>query len=176
MSQTTRRTQGSNRSGRASRRILGIDPGLARTGWGVISDDGGRTKVLEYGCVTTPANTAPAKRLVAIHRAFVELLKRTRPDLVAIERIFFGKNVKTAFAVGQARGVILLACGEANRQTVEFAPHEVKLALTGYGKADKLQVQRMVQSRLQLKALPKPDDAADAIAVAVCAAQTKRSL
>ncbi|HET7677001.1 MAG TPA: crossover junction endodeoxyribonuclease RuvC [Candidatus Limnocylindrales bacterium] len=154
--------------------VLGIDPGTAATGYGIIERTGARLRALDFGCFeTTQALTLP-QRLFAIHEAIGELIETHRPELVAVERLFFNRNVQTAFAVGQARGVVLLAAAEHGLPVLEFGPHEVKMAVTGYGRADKGQVQRMVQVVLGLDGLPRPDDAADALAVAICVAHAHR--
>ncbi|HEY7598590.1 MAG TPA: crossover junction endodeoxyribonuclease RuvC [Candidatus Limnocylindrales bacterium] len=150
--------------------VLGIDPGTAATGYGIVERSGSRLRALEYGCVETEPAQALAVRLMAIHRAVGALIEAHRPSMVGVERLFFNRNVQTAFAVGQARGVVLLAAAEAGVPVFEYGPHEVKMAVTGYGRADKQQVQRMVQVVLGMDALPRPDDAADALAVAICLA------
>lgn len=151
--------------------ILGIDPGLATTGFGVL---GSQTRddhtVLQYGIITTLPNTPLYKRLQQLYEEISVLLVVNKPELVAVEQLFFGKNVKTAMDVGHARGVILLAVANQNIPIVEFTPLQVKMALTGYGRADKQQMQLLVQQLLKLPEIPKPDDAADAIAVALTAA------
>jgi crossover junction endodeoxyribonuclease RuvC len=150
--------------------VLGIDPGTAATGYGIVERNGSRLRALDYGCLETlPTQELPA-RLLEIHRAVTELILTHQPASLGVERLFFNRNVQTAFAVGQARGVVLLAAAEHGLPVFEYGPHEVKLAVTGYGRADKLQVQRMVQMVLGMPTLPKPDDAADALAVAICLA------
>jgi crossover junction endodeoxyribonuclease RuvC len=154
--------------------VLGIDPGTAATGWGIVERDGNKLRLIDYGCFeTVPADELPV-RLLHIHQAMTELIAEHKPALVGVERLFFNKNVQTAFAVGQARGVVLLAAAQAGVPVHEFGPHEVKIAVTGYGRADKPQVQRMVQALLGMSVLPRPDDAADALAVAICVAHTER--
>lgn len=143
-------------------KVLGIDPGVARVGYGVL--DGMRC--VGYGCIETEKTTAGALRLLQIRREVAALIKTHRPDVVAVEKLFFQKNVKTAIMVAEARGVILAAAAEAGLPVAEFTPLVVKQALTGYGKAEKGQVQRMVKSLLGLREVPKPDDAADALAIA----------
>jgi crossover junction endodeoxyribonuclease RuvC len=156
--------------------VLGIDPGTAATGYGVVERDGAKLRALDYGCVETlPTQELPV-RLLEIHRAVTELILTHKPVQLGVERLFFNKNVQTAFAVGQARGVVLLAAAEHGLPVFEYGPHEVKLAVTGYGRADKLQVQRMVQAVLGLAVLPRPDDAADALAVAICVAHARQGL
>jgi crossover junction endodeoxyribonuclease RuvC len=150
--------------------VLGIDPGTAATGYGLVEKSGTSLKLVDYGCLETlPSQELPV-RLLEIHRAVTELILTHRPVHLGVERLFFNKNVQTAFAVGQARGVVLLAAAEHGLPVFEYGPHEVKLAVTGYGRADKSQVQRMVQMVLGMSKLPKPDDAADALAVAICLA------
>jgi crossover junction endodeoxyribonuclease RuvC len=154
--------------------VLGIDPGTARTGYGLVSRDGSRLQALDYGCLETVPDRELPERLLLIHQAVRELIEEHSPQVVGVERLFFNKNVQTAFAVGQARGVVLLAAAQAGLPVYEYGPHEVKMAVTGYGKAPKDQVQRMVQMILGLSAIPHPDDAADALAVAVCLANAWR--
>jgi len=154
--------------------VLGIDPGTAATGYGIVERSGSRLRAVDYGCFeTVPADDLP-RRLLYIHTAMSELIEEHRPALIGVERLFFNRNVQTAFAVGQARGVVLLAAAEAGVPVFEYGPHEVKMAVTGYGRAAKDQVQRMVQVVLGMPALPRPDDAADALAVAICLAHAQR--
>ncbi len=156
--------------------VLGIDPGTAATGYGVVERNGAKLRALDYGCLETlPTQELPA-RLLEIHRAVTELILTHKPVQMGIERLFFNKNVQTAFAVGQARGVVLLAAAEHGLPVFEYGPHEVKLAVTGYGRADKRQVQLMVQAVLGMAVLPRPDDAADALAVAICVAHARQGL
>ncbi len=155
-------------------RVLGIDPGTARTGYGIVERDGNALKVVDFGCLETLSSAPPAERLLSIHRAVMHLIELHRPEMVGVERLFFNRNVQTAFAVGQARGVVLLAAATHGLPVLEYGPHEVKIAVTGYGRADKGQVQRMVQALLGLAELPRPDDAADALAVAICLAHGLR--
>ena len=150
--------------------VLGIDPGTARLGYGVVERQGSQLTMLDYGCIETTKDRPPEQRLLLIHDGIDDLIATYRPEAVGVERLFFNKNVQTAMAVGQARGVVLLTAAEHGLPVLEYGPHEVKLAVTGYGKAPKDQVQRMVQMVLSMKHLPKPDDAADALAVAVCTA------
>jgi crossover junction endodeoxyribonuclease RuvC len=154
--------------------VLGIDPGTAATGYGLIERNGSRLRLIDYGCFeTVPADELPV-RLRHIHQAVSELIAEHRPVVVGVERLFFNRNVQTAFAVGQARGVVLLAAAQAGLPVAEFGPHEVKMAVTGYGRAGKDQVQKMVQVVLGMSVLPRPDDAADALAVAICLAHSER--
>jgi crossover junction endodeoxyribonuclease RuvC len=152
--------------------VLGIDPGTARTGYGIVAREGSKLEMLDYGCIETVNDRPLAERLLIIHEALTDLLETHRPEAVGVERLFFNKNVQTAFAVGQARGVVLLSAAEHGLPIFEFGPHEVKQAVTGYGRAPKDQVQRMVQMVLAMSELPRPDDAADALAVAVCTAHS----
>ena len=152
--------------------VLGIDPGTARTGYGIVAREGSRLTMLDYGCFETLPDRPLEARLLLIHEAVLELIEAHRPEAVGVERLFFNRNVQTAFAVGQARGVVLLAAAQHGLRLLEFGPHEVKLAVTGYGRAPKEQVQRMVQVVLAMSELPRPDDAADALAVAVCTAHS----
>ncbi len=154
--------------------FLGIDPGYAIVGYGVVEKKQRGFIAREYGTLTTSANVPIEIRLEKIHRDLKKLIKELHPDVIAVEELFFYKNLKTAIDVGQARGVILLTAQLVNIPLVEFTPLQVKQALTGYGRADKQQMQRMVQSLLKLKTLPQPDDAADALAIALCAAQTRK--
>jgi crossover junction endodeoxyribonuclease RuvC len=146
---------------------LGVDPGTAITGFGLVRDDGDLSLVA-CGVITTPAGTPLAERLLAIHRELAALIEQHEPEAVAVEELFFSKNVRTAMSVGQARGVVLLAAAQAGLPVFHYKPTEVKQAVSGYGGADKAQVQEMVRLLLGLDAVPQPDDAADAVAVAVC--------
>ncbi len=154
--------------------VLGIDPGTAAMGWGVIDRTGGALRLVDVGCLETSADLGLPDRLLAIHRFVGELIARHDPAIVAVERLFFSRNAQTAFAVGQARGVVLLAAAETGRAIREATPSEVKVAVTGSGTADKEQVGRMVAVLLGLAAAPRPDDAADALAVAIWAANSER--
>jgi len=148
--------------------ILGLDPGTATTGYGLVREVEGELAVVEYGAITTPAQLAPAERLRQIYQELSAIIARHAPAAVAVEKLFFSRNVRTAMAVGQARGVALLAAANAGLPVYEYTPSEVKQAITGYGGARKAQVQQMVQLLLELEEVPRPDDVADAIAVAVC--------
>lgn len=154
--------------------ILGIDPGIAKTGYGLISQTREQLEVITYGCLTTQTGIELPERIKQIFQALDRLIKKYRPIEVVVEEIFFCKNVKTALKVGQARGAVLLVAMLNELQIREFTPLQVKQALTGYGRADKLQIQKMVQTILRLEKLPKPDDAADALAIAICAAHTEK--
>lgn len=148
--------------------ILGLDPGIATTGYGLVSENPeGDLQAIEFGIIQTPANLSDPERLVILYQRLREIILLHRPQGCAVEKLFFQKNVRTAIAVGQARGVILLALAEAGLEIGEYTPNEVKQAVTGYGSADKLQVQEMVRILLQLSDIPKPDDAADALAIAI---------
>lgn len=148
-------------------RILGFDPGTATTGFGVVEQRGNRLTHIAHGAIRTPAGMHFAERLHLIHTEATQLLELHRPNRVVIERLFFKQNVTNGITVAQARGVIALAAIQAGREIFEFSPTQTKTAVTGYGKADKRQVQEMVKILLNLDALPKPDDAADALALAI---------
>ncbi len=148
--------------------IIGFDPGIADTGFGVISNDNGKLVCLEYGSIKTSSKISLSERLVIVYDSVELLLAKYSPSLVCVEELFFSKNVKTAMVVGQARGVVLLAIEKANAKLMEFTPNQVKQAVSSYGGAAKDQVQRMVQMLLRLEEIPRPDDAADALAVAIC--------
>ena len=148
--------------------VLGIDPGLANTGFGVVQRRGARLVALDGGCVTTKPSTAPARRLAEVHEALAELIATHRPDAVALESLYFGQNASSAFAVGQARGVVMLAAGQRGIDCHDYTPQQIKGAVCGSGAARKEQVQTMVQALLSLPEPPRPDHAADALAVAIC--------
>ncbi|MFA5967398.1 MAG: crossover junction endodeoxyribonuclease RuvC [Patescibacteria group bacterium] len=180
--------------------ILGLDPGTATTGFGVVKDTKGQVEYVDCGCIITtlksisparkatlsvagePARNAPvttsqmlagaggpAERLLTIQKSLEILIKKYQPDILAVEKLFFTKNITTAISVAEARGVILVTAAKHNLEIAEYTPLQVKQTLTGYGKADKQQIQRMVKSILKLQSIPKPDDAADALAIAICA-------
>ncbi len=151
--------------------ILGIDPGIARMGFGVVVQEGHRMRAGQYGTLTTEPHRPLEQRLAEMFGKVQEVLKKTRPRAAAMEELFFSRNAKTAIAVGQARGVALLACGLAGLPVYEYRPMEVKQAVAGYGAADKQRVQRMVKLLLGLAEVPRPDDTADALAVAITHAQ-----
>ena len=155
--------------------LLGIDPGTAQTGYGIVERNGARLRAVDYGCLETLSTQALPQRLLEIHQGVLELIDAHKPRFLGVERLFFNRNVQTAFAVGQARGVVLLAAAERAIPVFEYGPHEVKLAVTGYGRAGKDQVQRMVQLVLGMPVLPRPDDAADALAVAICLAHGQQA-
>lgn len=148
-------------------KILGIDPGTGRVGWAVLEKEKGKESLLAYGCIETKTNTPLPERLEIIFMKVRELISDHQPAEVAVEELFFTNNVKTAMSVGQARGVVLLACRLEGRESFAYTPSQVKMAVTGYGNADKKQVQEMVKRILRLEVIPKPDDAADAVAVAL---------
>jgi crossover junction endodeoxyribonuclease RuvC len=148
-------------------KILGVDPGTATTGFGVIQKTGGKLRFVDAGVITTQSTEAMPKRLVRIHECLSELIAEHKPDAVAVELLYFATNVTTAITVGQARGVVLLAAAEAGLEVAEYTPLQVKQAVTGYGKADKRQVQEMVKAILGLNGIPKPDDAADGLGIAI---------
>ena len=154
--------------------VLGIDPGTAALGYGIVESTRGRVRAVDHGCLVTSPDSSLPERLLAIHTLVGDLIALHEPQLVAVERLFFSKNVQTAFAVGQARGVVLLAAAQHRVPVVEATPNEVKSAVAGYGAADKEQVQRMVQLVLGMAELPRPDDAADALAIAVWGANSAR--
>jgi len=149
--------------------VIGIDPGTAITGYGLITLDGdGNPVLVAYGVIQTPAQQPMPLRLRQLYRGLTEIIQLHRPDRGAVEKLFFQRNVRTALTVGQARGVALLALAEAGLPVAEYTPLEVKQAVAGYGGADKKQVQYMVKALLNLDEIPQPDDAADALAVAIC--------
>jgi crossover junction endodeoxyribonuclease RuvC len=150
--------------------ILGIDPGTAALGYGIVERQKDRLRAVDYGCVETTPDVPLGERLLAIHRALEEPIATHEPAVIAVERIYFSRNAQTAMAVGHARGVVLLAAAEAGRPVREATPNEVKSAVAGYGAADKEQVARMVQLVLGMAVLPTPDDASDALAIAICIA------
>jgi crossover junction endodeoxyribonuclease RuvC len=148
--------------------VMGIDPGTATTGYGFIREEGdGSFTVIDYGVILTPAKTPLEQRLLLLYDRLMELLLLHRPDCGAVEKLFFQRNVTTAIAVGQARGVVLLSMAQKGLMVNEYTPLEVKQAVTGYGRAEKAQIQMMVKTILNLEELPRPDDAADALAIAL---------
>ncbi|OHA64397.1 MAG: crossover junction endodeoxyribonuclease RuvC [Candidatus Wildermuthbacteria bacterium RIFCSPHIGHO2_01_FULL_48_25] len=150
--------------------ILGIDPGTATTGFGVIEKKTSGIKCVTYGCVITPKTQKAGQRLLLLEKGILQILASHKPDILAIERLFFFKNLKSALPVSEARGVVLLCAAKKKLPIVEFAPLQAKMAITGYGRADKKQMQAMVQKLLNLPSIPKPDDAADALALAIACA------
>jgi crossover junction endodeoxyribonuclease RuvC len=153
--------------------ILGIDPGIADTGYGVIKSEGSKLTCLVYGSIKTDSKLDLISRLEILHNELDKIIKKYQPDLAAIEQLFFNKNVRTALIVGQARGVVLLTLKQNKLAIIDYTPSQVKSAVSAYGQASKLQVQKMVKLILNLKELPKPDDAADALAVAICGLSCK---
>lgn len=164
--------RGNGRAQGHGRVILGIDPGTALTGYGIVEKSGNRLTALAYGVVRTPAGLDLHERLAQLFDELSALLAQHRPSVAAVESLFFNVNVRTALAVGHARGVCLLACSQAGCDLYEYTPQQVKQAVVGYGKAEKQQVQRMVTTLLGLREVPRPDDAADALAVAICQANS----
>lgn len=148
--------------------VLGVDPGLSRCGYGAVRRDRGRWEVLSGGVLSTDRSTPLPQRLVALHRSLRELVAEVQPDVVAVERVFFQTNARTAMATGQASGLALLVAAEAGCDVAQYTPNEVKMAVCGSGSADKGQVQRMVSRILGLASVPRPPDVADALALAVC--------
>ena len=156
--------------------ILGIDPGTAMLGYGIVERTGPRLRAIDYGVIKTASTLSLPERLEAIYLALTDIIELHAPALVGVERLFFSTNVQTAFAVGQARGVVLLAAALHDLEIREATPNEVKVAVAGHGSASKAQVQRMVQAILGLSEIPEPDDAADALAIAICVANRERSM
>ncbi len=149
--------------------VMGVDPGLAITGYGFVEPGRqGTGKAIAYGCIRTPARTALAERLLLLHQELSELIAEHKPEVLAIEQLFFNRNTTTAFTVAQARGVVVLAAAQQGVQVVEYTPLQVKHAVVGFGRAEKQQVQHMVKALLNLASAPKPDDVADALAIAIC--------
>ena len=157
-------------------RILGIDPGVAIVGFGVVDHEKGQSKMVQYGAINTMAGLPLATRLVQIESDLRQLIDHFQPDVISIEELFFSKNITTGIAVAHARGVILLTAEKAGIPIYEYTPMQVKQAVVGYGLAEKHQVMDMVRRLLNLKAIPRPDDAADALAIALCHARSATSL
>ncbi|MCQ2545413.1 MAG: crossover junction endodeoxyribonuclease RuvC [Clostridia bacterium] len=153
-------------------KILGIDPGYAILGWGIIEKTGNRFRPVDYGAITTDKDMQMPERLQVLYDELREIIREYNPDVASIEKLFFNTNTTTAINVGQARGVAILACIKGNLQVAEYTPLEIKQALVGYGRADKKQIQFMVKTMLNLKEVPKPDDTADALAAAICHAHS----
>jgi crossover junction endodeoxyribonuclease RuvC len=153
--------------------IMGIDPGTARVGYGVIKKSPSELKIIDYGCIKTDPKFSTAERLKQIDQQLTKLIRKYKPKKVAVEDIFFFKNLKTAIKVSQARGVILAGAARMKISVAEYTPLQIKQAVTSYGRADKSQVQKMVKLLLNLKEIPKPDDAADALATAICCAHSQ---
>lgn len=155
-------------------RILGIDPGTGILGFGVIDSSGASATMVDAGVIRTPANQPDAERLITIYDELSAIIAETKPTHMAVEKLFFAKNVTTAMSVSQARGVVLLVGMQAGLELSEYTPLQIKMAITGYGKADKKQVQEMVRLHLGLDEVPKPDDCADALATALTHAQSRK--
>lgn len=155
-------------------RILGIDPGIAIVGYGVIDVERGNYTLVDYGVIRTPKEENTPARLCMIEKCLIELIEKFKPNDIALEELFFATNVKTAITVAEARGVLLLTATKYCGNLFEYTPLQIKQAITGYGKADKNQVQQMVKMMLKLKSIPRPDDAADALAVAITHGQTNK--
>ncbi len=157
-------------------KILGIDPGYATTGFGLIEADRGTYQLLQYGVVTTPADIPFQQRLVMLYDDLMRLVEVTKPDAAAVEELFWGHNITTGIGVSHGRGVILLALAKSNVPSFEYTPMQVKQAVVGYGKAEKHQVMEMTKRMLHMKEVARPDDAADAIAIALCHARSQSSM
>ncbi len=157
-------------------RILGIDPGTATTGFGVIDWQVGKAKFVSAGVITTPAGEEMPRRLLTIQKELAQLIKEFKPDQFAVELLYFAANVTTAMTVGQARGVVIVTAAEAGLGVHEYTPLQVKQAITGYGRADKKQIQEMVKTMLGLPEIPKPDDAADGLAIAITHAHSHKGV
>ena len=149
-------------------RALGLDPGLATTGWGIVEEEAGELALIDFGVITTAAGQPLASRLQDLYRELQAVTVLQQPDVASVEELFFSRNARTAFSVGQARGVALLALAHAGLEVHEFTPLQIKQAVVGYGQATKQQVQRMVAMLLSLSEIPRPDDAADAVAASIC--------
>jgi len=156
-----------------ARIILGIDPGLADTGFGVIEETAGKLSCLGYGSIKTKKEFSLSARILELEKELKKIIKKYQPDLACVEQLFFCNNAKTALLVGQARGVVLLTLSKNKLPLLEFTPLQVKQAVTGYGSADKKQIQQMVKIILALREIPRPDDAADALAIALCGAGSR---
>ncbi|MEK7111433.1 MAG: crossover junction endodeoxyribonuclease RuvC [Patescibacteria group bacterium] len=153
--------------------ILGIDPGFARMGWGLVNKTGAKFSLIDYGCLETSPETGLSDRLELIFDGVFKIIKKYKPDLAGVETLFFNTNAKTAVKVGEARGVLLLALKKSGVKVIDITPLQVKQAVAGYGRAEKTQVQKMVKALLNLKEIPRPDDAADALAVALASGSIK---
>ena len=157
-------------------KILGIDPGIAIVGFGLIESSGAKQSLINYGVITTPAKTSLSSRLEQIYNDMQELIKAFQPDAIAIEELFFNTNITTGISVAHGRGVILLACQQSGIPVYEYTPLQVKQAVVGYGRAEKNQIIDMVRRLLKMNCAPKPDDAADALAIALCHARSSTSM
>lgn len=149
-------------------KILGIDPGTATTGFGVIIKKGPNLVMQDFGVISTPKSMPMPKRLMVLQQDLNEIINQHKPDIIAVEKLFFASNITTAMTVSQARGVVLLSAEQNDTSIAEYTPLQVKMAVTSYGKAEKKQVQEMVKKILKLDSIPRPDDAADALAIAIC--------
>lgn len=156
--------------------VLGIDPGYGLIGYGVLDKTGNKLSVIDYGAISTPKDMPMSKRLEIIYNSMIMLIDKYHPEEVGIEKLYWGRNITTAIPVAQARGVIILALQQKNVKIYEYSPSQVKSALTGTGQAEKAQVQYMVKTLLNLQKIPRPDDAADALAMAICHTQTNHKL
>lgn len=156
--------------------ILGIDPGTATTGYGVVKSENGTLEEVAHGCILTNSSDELDRRLNIIFDQLIKVIGKFKPEMVAVEELFFASNTKTAISVGHARGVILLACSKSKVPVYEYTPLQVKQAICGYGRGEKQQIQKMVQALLGLKEIPKPDDAADGLAIAICHANSYRDI
>lgn len=154
--------------------ILGIDPGTARCGWGVVDKTGNSFKVIDYGCIETKKDLFAGERLACVYDELKKIINKYNPSCASVEQLFFAKNAKTVMSISEVRGVIVLLCSQKKLSFAEFTPFQVKQIVSGYGKADKKQVQKMVKVILKLDEIPKPDDAADGLALAIAYGQTKR--
>lgn len=154
--------------------VLGVDPGVAICGYGLVKDGPNGVEPVAYGAIETAAGLPLSERLRCLYLELKSIIDRYHPDVTAVEELFFSRNVRTAMMVGQARGVVLLVAAEARLEVCEYTPLQVKEAVTGYGRADKSQIQEMIRMLLHLDAIPRPDDAADALAIAVCHAHSSR--
>lgn len=155
--------------------IMGIDPGFAITGFGVVKYEGNKFSVIDYGVIKTEANIDLCKRLLKLNNELEYIISKNNPDVFAVEELFFSKNTKTAIKVGHGRGVVLLTASKFGKNVYEYTPLQIKQSVVGYGRADKDQVQNMVKIILNLTSIPKPDDAADALAIAICHAHSRIS-
>ncbi|MDP2930610.1 MAG: crossover junction endodeoxyribonuclease RuvC [bacterium] len=155
--------------------IIGIDPGVATIGWGALKKSKNDLELIDYGVIVTSPKQTTGERLLKLYKEISALIKRLKPDVLVVEKLFFFKNLKTAMPVSEARGVILLAAANQKIKVIELTPLQIKMGVCGYGRADKQQVQKMVKEILDLEKIPKPDDAADAIAAALCGAYSLKN-
>lgn len=152
--------------------VLGIDPGTARCGWGVIKKEGNQNSLVDFGCIETSQELFHSDRVMEVYSQILKLIEKHKPDRAGVEELFFAKNVKTAISIAEVRGAILLALKQKKVKIFEFTPYQIKQNVTGYGGADKKQIQKMVKLLLNMEEIPKPDDAADGLACAIACAQT----